>query len=163
MAFKYCSTPQYYEYADRVVENCRALSDELKLLGNKIVTDGTDTNILLWDIKNYGYSADTLLDLGEACNLIFSGCTSPQGKKMGYPGQDLIRFGTNVVTARDYQPEDMRQVARYIHELAQIGLSIQKSEDAVWQETFRIQEMAEEVENFAVKFPLPGITSNYIF
>lgn len=73
MTFKYCSTPQYYEYADRVIQNCKALSDELKLLGNKIVTGGTDTNILLWDIKNYGYSADTLLDLGEACNLIFSG------------------------------------------------------------------------------------------
>ena len=75
----------------------------------------------------------------------------------------MIRFGTNVVSARDYQPDDMRQVARYLNELAHIGSTINKSEAAVWQESIKIEEIAEEVETFATKFPLPGITTDNIF
>lgn len=163
IAFKYCSTPQYIEYAERVVANCKALADELMKLGNHIVTDGTDTNIMLWDIKPYNINARTMLDLGDACNIQFNGHSLISDKISKHDGQGSVRFGTNVVTARDYHPEDMRQVARFLNELAHIGSSIQKSESVIWEESLRIQEIAEEVENFAIKFPLPGITTKNIF
>jgi len=66
IAFKYCATPQYKEYASRVVENAMAFADELIKLGNKVVTGGTDTNIIMWDIKHMGFNAATFLDLAEA-------------------------------------------------------------------------------------------------
>lgn len=163
MAFKYCSTPQYIEFAQRCVDNARALCDELITLGNNIVTGGTDTNIMMWDIKSHKINATTLLDLGEACNIQFNGTSIASDKVSNIAGQGCIRLGTNVVTARDYQPEDLRQVARYLHELAKIGSSIQSSDAAVWQESMKVQEIAEEVEKFALKFPLPGITTDYIF
>ena len=163
IAFKYCSTPQYVEYANRVVENCQALSDELIKLGNNVVTGGTDTNIMLWDIKNHGINAATMLDLGDACNIQFNGQSVVSDKISKIEGQGCLRFGTNVVSARDYQPEDLRQVARYLNELALIGSKVQSSEAAVWTEAIKIQEIAEEVEKFAVQFPLPGITTKYIF
>lgn len=161
--FKYCMTPQYTEYAQLVVENCRALADELQLLGNKVVTGGTDTNIMLWDIKGHMINAKTLTDLGEACNIQFNGVTLPNDKGFTIGGQGGVRFGTNVITARGYQPEDCRQVARYLSEIALIGAKCQSSEAAVAQETLKMKEIAQEVENFAVKFPLPGVTSKYIF
>ena len=163
IAFKYCSTPQYTEYAQRVVENCKALADELIKLGNNIVTGGTDTNIMMWDIKSHNINAKTMLELGDACNLQFNGASIINDKVSKIEGQGCVRFGTNVITARDYQPEDCRQVARYLHEIAVIGSKIQNSEAAVWQESLKIQEMSEEVEKFAVQFPLPGISTKYIF
>lgn len=66
MAFKYCMSPEYQEYAERVVDNCRTLSDELKMRGNKISTGGTDTNLMMWDIKDYGVSAKTMMSIGDA-------------------------------------------------------------------------------------------------
>jgi len=163
IAFKYCSTQQYTEYAQRVVDNCRAIADELKILGNKIVTGGTDTNIMMWDIKPYNINAATMLDLGEACNIQFNGVSSISDTLENFQGQGCLRFGTNVISARDYQPEDCRQVARFLHELAVIGSKIQNSDAAVWQEAIRIQEIADEAESFAVQFPLPGITTKDIF
>ena len=87
IAFKYCSTPQYIEYAQRVVENCKVLADELIKLGNNIVTGGTDTNIMMWDIKSHKINAATMLDLGEACNIQFNGTSIISDKVSNFDGQ----------------------------------------------------------------------------
>jgi glycine hydroxymethyltransferase len=105
-SFKYCKTPQYREYAERSVENCRALADELQLLGNKIVTGGTDTNIMMWDVKSHGINDATMMDLGESCNILYNGCRLPDDNRTHPSDQGGVRFGTNIVSARNYQPED---------------------------------------------------------
>lgn len=71
VAFKICSSPEYKEYAERVIDNCQTICYELKKKGNKIVTGGTDTNIMMWDVRDYGVNAKTLMTIGEACNVQF--------------------------------------------------------------------------------------------
>jgi glycine hydroxymethyltransferase len=71
MAFKICKSQEYKEYAERVIENCQTICYELKKKGNKIVTGGTDTNIMMWDIREFGANAKTMMTIGEACNVQF--------------------------------------------------------------------------------------------
>lgn len=66
LAFKYCMSPEYREYAARMVDNCRIICDELEKKGNKILTGGTDTNIMVWDIKPNGILGSTMMKLGDA-------------------------------------------------------------------------------------------------
>lgn len=162
-AFKYCESPQFKEYAFRCVDNARSIASELQRLGNKIVTDGTDTNILMWDIKSHKINAKTLTNLGDAVNIQFNGVTLPNDVGYSVGGQGGVRFGTNGITARGYTPEDCKEVARYLNEVAIIGAKVESSDAAVWTESLRVRELGEEVEKFASSFPMPGLNSQHIF
>jgi glycine hydroxymethyltransferase len=71
MAFKHAMSPEYKAYAERCIENSRTICDEFIKTGNKVVTGGTDCNIMMWDIKDHGLNARSLLTIGEACNIQF--------------------------------------------------------------------------------------------
>ena len=45
------SQPSFREYAQQVVKNCRVICEELMSHNYKIVTGGTDTHLLLWDLR----------------------------------------------------------------------------------------------------------------
>ena len=49
--FKEALTPEFKLYAKQVVENARALSAELIKKGLKIVSDGTDSHLLVMDLR----------------------------------------------------------------------------------------------------------------
>lgn len=93
----------------------------------------------------------------------FNGCTLPDDYKSTIGGQGGLRFGTNIITARGYTPDDCRQVATYLNELAHVGQKVESSEAAVWSESLKVNELAEEIECFATKFPMPGFNSKHIF
>jgi glycine/serine hydroxymethyltransferase len=119
---------------------------------------------MMWDVKSHGVNDHTMMNLGELAGIQFNGCKLPTDSlRKGYLGQGGVRFGTNIITARGYQPEDCREVARFLNELAIIGTKVHNSEAAVWNEALSLQELSDEVEKFAVKFPLPGVTSKYIY
>lgn len=92
----------------------------------------------------------------------FNGVTLPSDFDFATKGQRGVRFGTNVITARGYQPQDCKEVAGFLHEMAVIGKSIDSQSTAL-PVAIAIKQLSDEVEKFAVKFPLPGITSQHIF
>lgn len=65
--------------------------------GHRILTGGTDTNIMVADIAHSGVNARTMLDIGEEVNIIFNGATLPTDP-VGF-GQGGVRMGTNVITS----------------------------------------------------------------
>ena len=156
-------SPEYREYAERTVHNCQTICDELRKTGNKIITGGTDTNIMMWDIKPYGVNAKTMMSLGNAWNIQFNGVTLPTDMNFKYEGQGGLRFGTNVITSRGYQEEDWREVGRFVNEMANIARAIEKPGVSVWEEVIALKGLSQNIEDFAYKFPLPGITSQHIF
>ena len=51
VALKQVASPEFKDYAKQVRLNARALAGRLQALGYKLVTDGTDNHIVLWDLR----------------------------------------------------------------------------------------------------------------
>eukprot|EP00878_Enallax_costatus_P035260 GHUV01039274.1.p1 GENE.GHUV01039274.1~~GHUV01039274.1.p1 ORF type:complete len:193 (-),score=46.08 GHUV01039274.1:187-765(-) len=56
VALKHANTDEFRAYQRQVVANARALGEALKKRGYKLVTDGTDNHLLLWDLRGEGIS-----------------------------------------------------------------------------------------------------------
>jgi len=121
VAFGEAMTPEYQEYTGQVIRNARAMADELIKGGLDIVTGGTDTHVMLVDLRPKGVKGnDTEAALGRAhitCNK--NGIPFDPEKPMITSG---IRLGTPAGTTRGFNEEDFREVARMIVEVVD-GLS----------------------------------------
>jgi hypothetical protein len=51
VALKHAASEEFKAYQRQVVANSRALGEALKKRGYKLVTDGTDNHLLLWDLR----------------------------------------------------------------------------------------------------------------
>jgi glycine/serine hydroxymethyltransferase len=51
VALKHAAREEFKAYQRQVVANSRALGEALKKRGYKLVTDGTDNHLLLWDLR----------------------------------------------------------------------------------------------------------------
>jgi glycine hydroxymethyltransferase len=145
VAFGEALQPSFADYAARVIENAKAMAEELSARGLPIVTGGTDTHLMLVDVGSIGLSgskAEKLLDrVGITCNKnTIPGDTRPPAQASG------IRLGTPAVTTRGFGTGESRVVAGYIADI------LQEQENEARQ-----QEIAGEVRAMMTRFPLPGV------
>lgn len=112
-AFGVALTDEFREYAGRVVSNARALATGLMEQGARLVTGGTDSHLLLLDLKPYGLTgieAEKLLyEVGILCNrnkIPFDETSPSVGGG--------IRLATSGMTARGMGEREMEQVAGLI-------------------------------------------------
>ncbi|RUM28344.1 MAG: serine hydroxymethyltransferase, partial [Aquifex sp.] len=108
VAFKEAMTEEFKDYARQVVKNARVLAEELKKYGFKIVTGGTDSHIVLVDLRNkniIGKDAEKALErAGITVNknaVPFD--PLPPTKTSG------IRIGTAALTTRGMKEDEMRK------------------------------------------------------
>ena len=116
VAFGEALRPGFAAYQEQVIANAKALADELVQGGLDIVTGGTDTHLMLVDLRPKGVKGDaTEAALGRAhitCN------------KNGIPFDDEkptvtsgIRLGTPAGTTRGFAEAEFREVGRLIREV----------------------------------------------
>jgi glycine hydroxymethyltransferase len=111
-------TPQFREYAQRVVDNARALADGLQRRGARLVTGGTDNHLVLLDVSGYGLTGRqaeaALLDAG----LVTNRNAIPQDPN-GPWYTSGIRLGTPALTTRGFGQDELREVAALMDEVLQ--------------------------------------------
>jgi glycine hydroxymethyltransferase len=113
VCFYQCMQPEFREYAQRVIDNARFLADEMMKQGFKLVSDGTDTHLILVDLRDRDYSgnkaAKALIEAGICCNRnMVPGDERPPMQTSG------IRLGSPFMTTLGFEEEEMRMVARWI-------------------------------------------------
>ena len=116
VAFGEALRPEFKAYARQVIDNARALADSLQQAGFRIVSNGTDSHLMLVDLTPKGVSgADAEVALERA------GITT---NKNGIPFDPLppvqtsgIRVGTPAGTTRGFGEAEFRQVGRWIGEV----------------------------------------------
>ena len=113
VAFGEALTPEYRVYTKRVVENAAALSDTLVSGGLDVVTGGTDTHVMLVDLRPMGVTGvDAEQALGRSgitCNK--NGIPFDTEKPTVTSG---IRLGTPACTTRGFGVDEFRQVGSMI-------------------------------------------------
>ena len=106
-------TPQFKEYAAQVVSNARAMGERLKKRGLDLVSGGTDTHLLLVDLRPKGLTGDVV---SEAMELAHMTCNKnaipfdPQPPKV----TSGVRVGTPAGTTRGFKEAEFEQVADWM-------------------------------------------------
>ena len=112
-AFKEAQEPSFIDYQKQVIANARALAETLIARGLRIVSGGTDSHVMLVDLrakKMTGKEAERIL--GEAhitCNK--NGIPNDPEKPMVTSG---IRLGSPAMTTRGFKEAEARQVGNFI-------------------------------------------------
>ena len=116
VAFGEALRPEFKTYQKQVVVNAQALADQLMKGGLDIVTGGTDTHVMLVDLRPKGVKGNaTEKALGRAhitCNK--NGIPFDPEKPMVTSG---VRLGTPAGTTRGFGEAEFRQIADLIVEV----------------------------------------------
>ena len=147
VALRLAMMPEFSVYARRVVENAVALARELDESGLRIVSGGTDTHLLLVDVRSVGLSGQEAEDALEAAgiaankNMIPYDPCSPR-VTCG------VRLGTPAVTTRGMGVAEMARIAEWIVRV----LCAPKDETVA-------HTVREEVRSLCMRFPVPVLSA----
>ena len=113
VAFKEALTPEFKAYQQQVVANAKVLADTLIERGLRIVSGGTESHVMLVDLrpKNLtGKEAEAILGAAHmTCNK--NGIPNDPQKPMVTSG---VRLGTPAMTTRGFKEEQVRKTAHLI-------------------------------------------------
>ncbi len=137
--------PEFKTYQSQVVANARTLAAELKRLGLRIVSGGTDSHMVLVDLGSTGVTGKVAEEALDACRITVNKNAIPFDPRPPRVASG-VRLGTPSVTSRGMKEPEMQQVARLI------GRVIQSPEDQAV-----LRSVREEVENMTARFPVPGL------
>ncbi len=115
VALKEAQTPAYKKYIDQVCKNAKVLAEELKKLGWKILSGGTDNHLVLVDVwmDGKGIGGKDASDKLEAEGIIVNKNTIP-GEKRSPVNPSGIRLGTAAETTRGLKEKDFIRIAKRI-------------------------------------------------
>ncbi|HEX9465494.1 MAG TPA: serine hydroxymethyltransferase [Alphaproteobacteria bacterium] len=140
--------PEFKDYARAVVENAKTLAETLKSRGLDIVSGGTDTHLMLVDLrpkKLTGKAAEQSLDRASiTCNK--NGIPFDPEKPAVTSG---VRLGSPAGTTRGFGPAEFRQVGELIGEVLD-GLAAVNSGDNTATEAAVRAKVTELCRRFPV-------------
>ncbi|OKH89979.1 serine hydroxymethyltransferase [Thalassospira sp. TSL5-1] len=147
VAFGEALRPEFKIYAQQVVDNARVLADVIQSRGFNIVTNGTDTHLMLVDLRPKGLKgnvADIALErAGITCNK--NGIPFDTEKPTVTSG---IRLGTPAGTTRGFGTEEFKLIGKLIADVLD-ALVDQPEGDAEVEASVRAQ-----VQELCNKFPI---------
>jgi glycine hydroxymethyltransferase len=148
VAFGEALRPEFRDYQAQVIRNAQALADQLMKGGLDIVTGGTDTHLMLVDLRPKGVKGNaTEKALGRAhitCNK--NGIPFDTEKPTITSG---IRLGSPAGTTRGFGEPEFRQIGDWITEVVD-GLAANGEEGNTEVEA----KVRAEVEALCQRFPI---------
>src|SRR5690554_1209351 len=143
VAFKEALMPEFKEYQKHVIKNANVFASELKKIGYKIISGGTDNHLFLVDMKSSvgltGKEAEAILD---SVNITCNKNTIPNDKEKPFVTSG-VRFGTPAMTTRGFTEKEIIATANLIDE----ALRNYQSEE-------KLLDIKERVIKLTSQFPL---------
>ena len=154
--------PSFKKYAAQIAKNAKVLAEELGTV--------SETHLVLLSLTKYGYG------LGYQAQYAMeeAGITVNKNTIPGEPASPFypsgIRLGTPALTTRGMKEKDMVKIASWIKRVMEEirGLDLPKEQDkrkdflkevkVKLKQNKNLKQIRKEVESFAGKFPVPGIS-----
>lgn len=111
--FYEATQPAFRKYAKQIVKNAVALAEELKVLGFVLVGGGTESHLLLADMRSMNVDGMTAQNRLEEAGIIANRNTVPGDPSPFKPSG--MRFGAASLTTRGMKERDMKTVAKLIY------------------------------------------------
>ncbi|WP_420392123.1 serine hydroxymethyltransferase [Acuticoccus sp.] len=149
VAFGEALQPSFKVYARQIVENARAFAEALRARGFDVVSNGTDTHVMLVDLRPKrvtGRDVERVLGLAAiTCNK--NGVPNDPQKPMVTSG---IRVGTPACTTRGFGVAEFQDVARMIAEVVDAMDQGGNADKGV------VRRVRGEAEALTARFPIYG-------
>lgn len=142
VAFGEALTDDFKQYAKMIKRNEKALSDQLQKRGVRVVSGGTDTHVLLADVKALGITGKVAQNVLDEIGITANKNTIPFETLSPFITSG-IRLGSPALTTRGLKEDDFIHVADIIADV------LHAPED----ETVK-QKSAEKVKAICEKYPL---------
>ncbi len=121
VALKEAATPAFKKYIKQVVKNAKAMAEEFKKLGWRVISGGTDTHLFLLDVvtplrKSFAgqnFTGKEVSEILEKHNIIVNKNTIPFDSRSPMDPSG-IRIGTPAETTRGKKEKDFVVIARKI-------------------------------------------------
>ena len=147
VCFKEALSIEFKDYVKKVIENAKSLSNQLNKNGFKIFSGGTDTHLMLLDLRDFNVTGkDAEASLGRAnitCNK--NGIPFDTQSPMITSG---IRLGTPACTTRGFSKKEFVQVADLITKVIS-GLKENPSDNSKAE-----KEVQKEIVDLCSDFPI---------
>ena len=142
VAFKEALSDEFKVYQQQVLDNAKALADELVKKGFRIVSGGTDNHLMLVDLRSKNITGKEAQFLLDEIGITANRNTIPFEPLSPFVTSG-IRLGTPALTTRGLKEEDIREVADIIADV------IENREDSAV-----IEAAKAKVKAICKKFPL---------
>jgi len=113
VAFGEALKPEFRDYSQQVINNAKALADELSKFDFKLVSGGTDNHLVLLDLHNKNISGKKAEKALEAAGITCNKNMVPFDDRSPFITSG-IRLGTPALTSRGMKENEFRQIAAVI-------------------------------------------------
>lgn len=144
VAFGEDLTDDFKQYAKQIKKNEKVLSDELQKQGIRVVSGGTDTHVLLADMKAIGITGKVAQNVLDEIGITANRNTIPFETLSPFVTSG-IRLGSPALTTRGLKEDDFKEVADII------ATVVKNPEDAAIKAS-----CADRVAALCKKYPLYG-------
>jgi glycine hydroxymethyltransferase len=134
--------PDFIDYQRQVLKNAVRLGVRLSDAGYRLVSGGTDTHMLLIDLRSAGLTGQAAQTALDKAGITANKNTVPFEKER-YSVASGLRLGTPALTSRGMVETDIDEVSNFIIE------ALRNTEDES-----RLRKIGLRVEEFTKRFPL---------
>jgi len=142
VALKEALQPEFKDYAQRVIDNAKALAESLVANDMDLVSGGTDNHLMIMDLRRYDKTGKDISNLLEKVNIPANKNTVPNDPKSPFVTSG-VRLGTPAITTRGFNTEDMKIVGEIIAE------TVKNSENEA-----KLEELRNKSAALCKKYPL---------
>ncbi|MDO8585159.1 MAG: serine hydroxymethyltransferase [bacterium] len=139
VAFFEALQPSFKTYQKQIVKNAKALAAEFIARGFPLLSGGTDTHLMLLDMRRFNIDGKMAEERLELAGIVANRNSLPGDEKPLKPSG--VRVGTPPVTTRGMKEKEMKRIAEFFERLFVRG------EDPA--------SVKKDVEKLCKKFPLP--------
>jgi len=159
------SLPSFKKYGQQVIQNAKVLADELKKGGLTLVCNGTESHLVLIDLRPQRLSGNVVAEALETAGIVANRNSVPHDNAPAFYPSGL-RLGTPALTTRGMKEKEMQKITGWI--LAVIDhtkeekLPIDKEARNLFLKTFKariardkfLKNIASQVSSLCKKFPM---------
>lgn len=142
VAFGEALKPEFKQYSEQVIQNAKALAEEMMSLGFKLVTGGTDNHLILVDLSDREITGKLAENSLDEAGITVNKNTVPNEKRSPFVTSG-VRIGTPALTTRGMGTSEMKQIAKWISQV------LNNPEDANVK-----NKVHEEVKALCKHFPI---------
>lgn len=174
VALKEAVSPDFTEYAQRIIKNAQALGQAMARRGYTLCTGGTDNHLLLVDLRPMNLTGSKVEAVLEQVGISVNKNAVVGDQSALSPGG--IRIGMPAMTTRGVHPNDCEELAELLHRGTSIALTLQElhgkkmvdfrvglarigehgNDKAASELTKQFQALKQDVKSFAGRYAFPS-------
>jgi glycine hydroxymethyltransferase len=146
VAFKEALSDDFKQYSVQVIKNAKTLADKLVSMDYKLISNGTDTHLMLVDLRNKGLTGKKAEEALEQAGITVNKNMVPFDDQSPFVTSG-IRIGTPALTTRNMEEDQMREIGELIDKV----LTNTGNESVYAQARSRVYDICQQFPLYQIK------------